>query len=64
MQHNKWLRVKIAILSSTGSVWFDTRLGLAKQLGNATIEVDVVKPAAFELGGAKDAILSDIRCAS
>ena len=57
MQYNKWR--KIAILSSTESLWFETRQGLLKQLDAASI--DVFKPAAFEPGNVKDAILSQIR---
>ena len=57
MQHNNWR--KIAILSSTESVFFETRLGLAKQLEAASITV--LKPAAFEPGTCEEAKLVEIR---
>ena len=57
MQHNKWR--KIAILSSTESIWFETRQDIVKQLETASI--DVFKPAAFEPGNVTDAMLSEIR---
>ena len=57
MQHNKWR--KIAIISSTESLWFETRLGLTKQLEAASIEV--LKTAAFEPGNFEDALLGQIR---
>ena len=57
MQQNHWR--KIAILSSTESLWFDARLGLGKQLEEASI--NVLKPAAFEPGNFKDTTLSEIR---
>ena len=57
MQQNHWR--KIAILSSTESLWFDTRLGLGKQLEAASI--NVLKPAAFEPGNFKNKTLSEIR---
>ena len=52
MEYIKWR--KIAILSSTESIWFETRLGLRKQLVATGIEV--LKPAAFERDSIKDAI--------
>ena len=57
MQHSNWR--KIAILSSTESLFFEIRLGLAQQLKAAGI--DVLKPAAFEPGNFKDATLSETR---
>ena len=57
MQQNNWK--KIVIASSTESIWFDTRLGLVKQLEAAGIEV--FKPAAFEPGSFEDTTLSEIR---
>ena len=57
MQHNKW--GKVAILSSTESLWLKNRIGLAKQLEAAGMEV--LKPAAFEPGNFKDVTLGDIR---
>jgi hypothetical protein len=57
MQYYKWR--KIAILSSTESLWFETRQGLVKQLEATSIKV--LKPAAFEPGDVKDAMLSEIR---
>ena len=57
MQKNNWR--KIAIVSSTESIWFETRLGLAKQLDAASIKV--LKPAAFEQGIFDDATLVEIR---
>ena len=57
MQQNKWR--KIAILSSTESMFFETRLGLVKQLEAASI--DVLKPAAFEPGTFEDGMLGEIR---
>ena len=57
MQHNKW--GKVAILSSTESLWLKNRIGLAKQLEAAGMEV--LKPAAFEPGNFKDVALGDIR---
>ena len=56
MQHNKWR--KIAMVSSTESLWFETRLGLAKQLEDASITV--LRPAAFESGNVKDSMLSEL----
>ena len=56
MQHNKWKR--IAMLSSTESLWFETRLGLAKQLEAARIEV--FKPEAFVPGNIRETMLSSI----
>ena len=56
MQQIKWR--KIAILSTTESLWFQTRLGLAKQLVAAGIEV--LKPVAFEPGDVKDAMLGEV----
>ena len=57
MQHTKWQ--KIAIVSSTESLHFETRLELAKQLETASMEV--LKPAALEPGSVKDVTLSQIR---
>ena len=57
MQHSKWR--KIAILSSTESVWFETRLGLRQQLDAASVKV--LTPAAFEPGHVKDMMLSEVR---
>ena len=56
MQQINWR--KIAILSSTESIWFETRLGLAKQLAAASIEV--LRPTAFESGDVKDAMLIEL----
>ena len=56
MKHSNWRQ--IAILSSTESVFFTTRQGLAKQLEAASIKV--LKPAAFEPGHVKDATLHEI----
>ena len=47
------------MLSSTESIWAETRRGLAKQLEAASIVV--LKPAALEPGNIKDAMLDDIR---
>ena len=57
MQHNKWR--KIAMLSSTESLWFDTRQGLAKQLVASSIKV--LKPKPMEPGDISDGTLSEIR---
>ena len=57
MQHNKWR--KIAMLSSTESLWFDTRQGLAKQLVASSIKV--IKPKPMEPGDISDGTLSEIR---
>ena len=57
MQHNRWR--KIVILSSTQSIWFETRLGLAEKLAAAGIKI--LKPAAFEPGNINDAMLRDVR---
>ena len=57
MQKNKWR--KIAILSSTERLWFETRLGLKKQLEAGNMEV--LNPAAFEPRNFEDAILGEIR---
>ena len=57
MQHSKWR--KIAILASAESLHFETRHSLAKQLAAAGMKV--LKPAAFEPGNFKDAVLSEIR---
>ena len=57
MHHNKWR--KIALVSSTESVYFETRLGLAKQLEDASITV--LRPAAFEPGSFTDSMLGEIR---
>ena len=57
MQQNKWR--KIAIVSSTESLWFEIRLGLAKQLEDASITV--LRPTAFEPGSFTDAALGEIR---
>ena len=56
MQHQKW--EKIAILSSTESLWFETRQGLGKQLEATSMKV--LKPAAFEPGNMKEAMLSEV----
>ena len=56
MQQNNWR--KITILSVTENIWFETRLGLAKQMVAAGITV--LKPAAFEPGDVKDAMLSEV----
>ena len=47
------------MVSSTESLWFDTRLGLAKQLEDASITV--LRPAAFEPGSVTDATLGEVR---
>ena len=47
------------MLSSTESIWFETRRGFAKQLKAASIKV--LMPAAFEPGDMKDAMLKEIR---
>ena len=47
------------ILSTTESLWFETRLGLAEQLEAAGM--DVLTPAAFEPGRFKQAALDEIR---
>ena len=57
MHYNNWR--KIAILSTTETIWFETRLILAKQLEAAG--VNVLTPAAFEPGIFKEAALSEIR---
>ena len=57
MQKNKWR--KIAVVSSTESHKFETRLGLVKQLEDASITV--LRPAAFEPGSFTDLTLADIR---
>ena len=57
MQHYNWRR--IAILSSTESIWFEARLGLAKCFEAAGIQA--LMPAAFEPGDVKDAMLLTIR---
>ena len=57
MQQNKWR--KIAVVSSTESIWFETRLGLAKQLEDASITVRW--PAAFEPESFTDATLGEIK---
>ena len=57
MQQNMWR--KIAVVSSTESVWFETRLRLAKQLEDASITV--LRPAAFEPESFTDATLGEIR---
>ena len=57
MRHSKWK--KIVILSSTEHLWFDTRLGLEKQLTAAGIEV--LKQAAFVPGDIEDAMLGEVR---
>ena len=57
MQHHNWR--KITILSSTESIWLETRQDLVKQLEAASIKV--LKPAAFEPGDVKVAMLSEIR---
>jgi len=50
---------KAVILSTTESLWFESALGLAKQLGAAGIEV--LKPSAFETGSFNAAILREIK---
>ena len=57
MQHNKWR--KITVLSSTESLWVETRLDLQHQLEAASIEVP--KVAAFEPGNLKTETLGQIR---
>ena len=57
MQHNNWR--KIAIITSTESLWFQTGLELARQLDVAGI--DVLRPAAFQQGSSKNTTLSAIR---
>ena len=57
MRHNKW--TKLVILTSTDEVYFDSALGLAKQLGDSGNKV--LKPPAFEQGGFNDAMLGEIR---
>ena len=56
MQHSLW--TKIAILTTTESLWFETGLGLKKQLEAAGMQV--LKPAAFEPGYVKNATLNDV----
>ena len=53
----KW--TKVVILTSTNEVWFDTALELANQLQTASISV--LKPAAFDSGNFKDAMLTEIK---
>ena len=50
---------KAVILTSTTNVWFGTALELTNQLQAANITV--LKPAAFEPGNFKDAVLSEIK---
>ena len=50
---------RAVILSTTESLWFESALGLAKQLGAAGIEV--LKPSAFETGSFNAAILREIK---
>ena len=57
MQHHNWGRV--TILSTTESIWLETRTGLAKQFMTASIKV--LRPAAFEPGHFKTATLSEIK---
>ena len=57
MGHYNWR--KITILTSVESLWFESRLGIAKQLKAAGM--DVLMPAAFEPGDFKDATLSEIK---
>ena len=52
MQHYEWR--EIIIISSTESLWFEARQGLVKQLEAASYWV--LKPAAFEPDGVKDAM--------
>ena len=59
MHHNNWRN--IAILSSTESVFLETRQVLVKLLETAKPSIEVLKPAAIEPGDAKDGILSEIR---
>ena len=57
MRHNKWER--LTLLTSTDEVYFDSGLGLAKQLED--LHISVLKPAAFELGKIMDATLTEVR---
>ena len=57
MQQNIWKR--IAIVCSTESIWFETRLGLARQLEAAGMQM--FKTAAFVPGNFANATLSEIR---
>ena len=57
MQFNNWQRV--VMLASTDEIYFDSRLGLAKQLEAASITV--LTPVAFEPGNINEATLSHIR---
>ena len=57
MRQNDWR--KIVILASTESLWFATRLDLARQLEAARMEV--LKPAAFEPDHIEDAMLSEVK---
>ena len=57
MTHNNWKR--IALITSTETVWFESGLNIKKQLEIAGIQVLV--PAAFEPGNFKPAVLSEIR---
>ena len=56
-RHNKWRR--LVFFTSTDEVYFDSGLSLAKQLEASGNEV--LKPAAFEPGSLKDAMLTEIR---
>ena len=57
MKHNSWN--KVVVLTSTDDVWFDSGLGLTKQLQDAGMTV--FKPAAFEPGSAKPPMLREIK---
>ena len=57
MQYNSW--TKIAILSSSESIWFEAGLRLAKQLEDASMTL--LRPAAFQPGRFTDAMLGEVR---
>ena len=57
MKHHKW--TKAVMLTSTAGVWFQSGLELTKQLQTARIEVS--KPAAFEPGSFKAAMLREVK---
>ena len=57
MSSNNWK--KIAIITTTESIWFETGLDIKKQLEAASIQV--LKPAAFEPGSMADAALGEVK---
>ena len=57
MKHNSWN--KVVVLTSTDDLWFDSGLGLTKQLQDAGMTV--FKPAAFEPGSPKPPMLREIK---